>query len=78
MSFLPYGLAQVAVVAGTVLIPGARPVPIGPQPSHHVTYTPLDKEFYLAADQAGYVRPGLQVAIVSITNVSPPVSPTDH
>ena len=43
--------------------------------SREVKYTPLEKEFYLAADQFDYVRPGLKIAILGITNVAPGKKP---
>jgi OmcA/MtrC family decaheme c-type cytochrome len=81
MSLLPRGLALVVFSAGALLVPSSHPIPVstpvegGPPVSRGVKYTPLDKEFYLAADQVGYVRPGLKIGIVGITNVAPGKKP---
>jgi OmcA/MtrC family decaheme c-type cytochrome len=40
-----------------------------------VSYQVTDKEFYLAADQVSYVRPGLKVTLNSVTNVAPGQKP---
>ena len=41
-----------------------------------VSYQVTDKEFYLAADQVSYVRPGLVVKINSVTDMAPGKKPT--
>ncbi|MGE5718132.1 MAG: OmcA/MtrC family decaheme c-type cytochrome [Acidobacteriota bacterium] len=38
-------------------------------------YTPREKEFYLAASQLDYVRPGLKITILGVTNVAPGKNP---
>jgi len=40
-----------------------------------VSYQVTDKEFYLATDQVSYVRPGLNVKLNAVTNISPGQKP---
>ncbi len=81
MSLLPRGLALVVFSVGTLLVPSSRPIPVStpgggaPPVSREVKYTPLDKEFYLAADQLDYVRPGVKITILGVTNVAPGKKP---
>jgi OmcA/MtrC family decaheme c-type cytochrome len=81
MSLLPRGLALVVFSTGALLVPSSRPIPVStagrdaPPVSREGKYTPLNKEFYLAADQVGYVRPGLKIGILSVTNVAPGKKP---
>jgi OmcA/MtrC family decaheme c-type cytochrome len=81
MSLLPRGLALVVFSAGALVVPSYRPIPVstpiegGPPVSRGVKYMPLEKEFYLAADQVDYIRPGVKIGIVGITNVAPGKKP---
>lgn len=81
MSLFSRGLALFASSVGVLLLPSSTSVP-GPPPvrgepnlSHGVEYTPLDKEYYLAADEVGWIRPGVKVAILGVTNVAPGKKP---
>ena len=38
-------------------------------------YSPQQKEFWLSTDEFGYIRPGLNIAVNSITNVGPGLHP---
>ncbi len=81
MSLLSRGFALMAFSAGTLLVPSFRPVPASrpgegsPPISREPRYTALDKEFYLAAGQLDYVRPGVKIAILGVTNVAPGKKP---
>ncbi|MGZ5431148.1 MAG: hypothetical protein ACXWEX_07060, partial [Thermoanaerobaculia bacterium] len=81
MSLLPRGLALAVFSAGALLAPSSRPIPVstpvqgGPPLSGNAKYTPLDKEFYLAAGQLDYVRPGVKITILGVTNVAPGKNP---
>ena len=78
MSPLHRGPAFVALSAGALLVPLSRPIVVStpvPVISREAKYTSLEKEFYLASDQVAYIRPGLKIGIVGITNVAPGKQP---
>jgi hypothetical protein len=81
MTFLPRGFALAVFSVGALLVPSSRPIPVsrlgeGVSPvSREGKYTPLEKEFYLEAGQLDYVRPGVKIAILGVTNVAPGKKP---
>ena len=81
MSLLTRGPALVLFSMGTLLVPSSRPVPLSKsgggarRSPGKGSSTALDKEFYLAADQLDYVRPGVKIAILGVTNVGPGKKP---
>lgn len=78
MGLLAWGLASAVLAAGAGLpssAPVSSPPLVPPRPTRHVGYTPQQKEFYLSASQLDFIRPGIKVNIVGITNVAPKQKP---
>jgi OmcA/MtrC family decaheme c-type cytochrome len=66
------GLVAVPMTPVTQTSPSGSPVARQATP---VAYDATQKEFYLAADQTTWIRPGLNIKIVSVTNVAPGQKP---
>ena len=83
MSLLQRGLMLV-LAAGTIAIPssvppearGSGPREVDVKPQTTSVYTPVDKEFYLTASQMDFIRPGLKVAIGTVTDMAPGKKPS--
>src|ERR1039457_1095582 len=66
------GLVAVPMTSVTHTSPSGSPVAREATP---VVYDATLKEAYLPADQLTYIRPGLNLKIVSVTNVAPGQNP---
>jgi OmcA/MtrC family decaheme c-type cytochrome len=67
------------ITAGAVTVSGSRQgvITVGPRGpgSAQATYSVYQKEHYLSAEDFSYVRPGLNISIVGVTNAAPGKNP---
>ncbi len=71
---------MLAITAGAMTISGSRsgPITVTPRGSGgdpQAIYSPQEKEFYLSTQEFSFIRPGLNIKIVGVTNVGPKQSP---
>ncbi len=81
MQILQLGLLLLAATE-TLVAPSFSPAGAGPQrgvrsgPQAKTTaYTPSQREYYLSPEQVAYIRPGVNVTILGVTNTGPGQNP---